>query len=268
MQTSEKRINRVMSIFGASEGQIRPHFFMTGPTGSGKTFTITRLAEDHNIPVLSVNMAQITNEGIAGNSLSKALSPLVKHQGNPLIVFLDEFDKVISEESSATSGGVQQELLKILEDSTTEVYGDYGKYVRVTTSNVLFVFAGAFNGAPIQSLAELLQHGVIPELLGRVGLHFSASKTPLETVLEMLEKSDLLKEYLATIQGADKKVALKALSTELENQYPNNVIGLRLINSLIHQYFINGGFETVTPTNASKPRNTKDTTPVRDLSFL
>ena len=40
--------------------------------------------------------------------------------------------------------------------------------------------------------------------------------------------------------------AVSDISNELEAQFVNNVIGIRIINSLTHQYFINGGFTNVT----------------------
>ena len=260
---TEKQLNKILSIYLESSGTIRPHFFLTGATGSGKTHAITKLAEVHGIPVLSVNMAQITNEGIAGNSLSKVLSPLNDYQGVPVIVFLDEFDKAISSEAETTSGTVQQELLKILEDSTTEVFGNYGKYNKVQTDNVLFVFAGSFGGADIKDLSSLMDHGVKPELLGRVGLHFKIERASLAQLIELVEKSPLIEDYCSVMTNVEKDVAIKAISDELELQYDNNIIGIRIINSLAHQYFINGGFIQVT----KRTKSTKEKRTVRDISF-
>ena len=33
-------LDKIFSIFEASEGTIKPHFILTGGSGSGKTFTI------------------------------------------------------------------------------------------------------------------------------------------------------------------------------------------------------------------------------------
>lgn len=35
-----KEINRIFKIFKASDCQLRPHFILTGESGSGKSFTI------------------------------------------------------------------------------------------------------------------------------------------------------------------------------------------------------------------------------------
>ena len=76
---------------------------------------------------------------------------------NQGIVFLDELDKIASDESrgSDVSGeGVQRDLLPVVEG--TEVNARYGQ---VKTDHVLFIAAGAFNVAKPSDL--------IPELQGR-----------------------------------------------------------------------------------------------------
>lgn len=243
---SVETIEKILNVYLQSNGQIRPHFFLTGPTGSGKTHTITVLADHLGIRVINVNCAQLTNEGISGNSISKALSPLADFQNNPVIVFMDEFDKAIGKESEVTSGAVQQEILKLIEDDTTEVFGTYGKYNRVQTSNVLFVFAGSFGGAEIKNINDLLQHNVKPELLGRIGLNYHVERASLESLIKLVEKSKLLDEYCSVFNIKNRKSVVKNISEELTEQYANNIIGVRIVNSLIHQYFINGRFSSVT----------------------
>lgn len=240
------KIEKILNVYLQSKTEIRPHFFLTGATGSGKTHTVTVLADLLGIQVINVNCAQLTNEGIAGNSISKALAPLADYQHNPIIVFMDEFDKAISKESEVTSGAVQQEILKLIEDDTTEVFGAYGKYNRVQTSNVLFVFAGSFGGAEIENINDLLQHNVKPELLGRIGLSYHVERASLEALIKLVEKSELLDEYCTVFGNVDRDAVVAAITDELTEQYPNNIIGVRIVNSLIHQYFINGGFTSVT----------------------
>lgn len=258
-----KQLNKIISVYLESEGRVRPHFFLSGSTGSGKTYSITQIAELHGVQVINVNTAQITSEGIAGNSLSKVLAPLGDFQNTPVIVFFDEFDKAISKDAETTSGTVQQEILKILEDNTTEVFGAYGKFNRVSVNNVLFVFAGSFGGADITSLSSLLEHNVKPELLGRIGLHYKIERPSLEEMLNLVTKSSLIKDYCTVISGIDYDKAVKDISDELAAQYSNNTIGVRIIASLAHQYFINGGFSQVT----KRLPTTKENRVIRDLSF-
>ncbi len=87
-------VSRILEIFQASGCVIRPHFILTGPSGSGKSFTIKTLALRQKLAFIEVNAAQLTKEGTSGNSLSKALSPPLQIGDKPTIVFVDEFDKL------------------------------------------------------------------------------------------------------------------------------------------------------------------------------
>lgn len=39
-----KEVSKIIDIFKASECKIRPHFILTGTSGSGKSFTIRSIA--------------------------------------------------------------------------------------------------------------------------------------------------------------------------------------------------------------------------------
>jgi ATP-dependent protease Clp ATPase subunit len=258
-----QHIRRILEIFVASEGEIRPHFIVTGPSGSGKSHTIQTLAEEMEINFVEINAAGLTKEGTAGNSLSKALTPLLQSGGNATICFVDEFDKLFisgnsnSDLAHETTNGVQNEFLKVLE-GTASVFGDYGKYINIKTDNVLFVFAGAFNGEPDIDLDRLREFGIKTEFLGRVGLAFGMSKITLEEMADILEHSPLLAMYLSLFEDVDKADVTEAVMEAIADNFENNTIGVRLINTLVHQYFINGGLES---------KETKKVTFQRKLSF-
>jgi len=240
-------VDKIVTIFINSECEIRPHFILTGESGSGKSFTIKQIAERHEMNFLEVNAAQLTKEGTSGNSLSKALAPLVQYGQVPTIVFVDEFDKLfISGNSNTdlaheTTNGVQNEFLKVLEDDTTQVFGDYGKYISASTSNVLFIFAGAFNGESDVTLDRLRAFGVKTEFLGRVGLVYNTKPLELEDLFRILEGSELLKKYLNLFENVERDVVVDAIKQHLEENFKNNTLGARAVNTLIQTYFIKGG---------------------------
>lgn len=246
-------VTRILEIFTSSETptgcEIRPHFILTGPSGSGKTLTIGMLAKKMDLGFLEVNAAQLTKEGTAGNSLSKALSPLQRFAGKPCVVFVDEFDKLFLSGNSnssiahETTTGVQNEFLKVLESKEASVYGDYGKYINIPITNTLFVFAGAFNGEVDIDLDRLREIGLKTEFLGRVGLVFNTRPLDLESLYQIIDNSELLDKYCVLFEDADKEKVQLELKGYIQKNYEFNTIGARMINTLINQYFINGGFK-------------------------
>jgi ATP-dependent protease Clp ATPase subunit len=239
-------LNKLIKIFKGSNGDIRPHFILTGASGSGKSFTIATMAKTHDLGFLEVNAAQLTKEGTSGNSLSKALSPLTNFGGKPSICFVDEFDKLFISGNSNSScahestTGVQNEFLKVLESDQACVYGDYGKYVNIPVSNVLFVFAGAFNGEEDIDLDRLREIGIKTEFLGRVGLVFNTKPLTLEDMFNIVDTSALLTQYCELVDGTDKEKVIYDLKGHIQKTHEHNTLGARLITTLIHQYFITG----------------------------
>ncbi|GEK52385.1 AAA family ATPase [Vreelandella venusta] len=250
MSTNAATLNhlrRILEIFQKSDGAIRPHFVLTGPSGSGKSHTMALLSEALGLNMFEINAAQLTKEGTSGNSLSKALTPLFNTGGQPTICFVDEFDKLfISGNSNCelaheTTNGVQNEFLKVLESDTASVFADYGKYVSASTKNVLFVFAGAFNGEENIDLDRLREFGIKTEFLGRVGLAFALEKLSLEDLEAILIGSPLLANYLALFPDVDRSTVITTIMGVLRQHHEQNTLGARMVNTLIHQYFILGG---------------------------
>lgn len=241
------QLSQIATIFKSSGGVIRPHFLLTGPSGSGKSYIAQALAEQHELGFLEINAAQLTKEGTSGNSLSKALAGLNSKAGVPTIVFVDEFDKLFisgnnnSELAHETTNGVQNEFLKVLESKTTSVFGDYGKYTPVSLQNVLFVFAGAFNGEENMSIDKLRDMGLKVEFLGRVGLVYNLPKLSLESMHTALKNSPTLANYLKLFEDVNADEVVETLMPHITKAHDKNTLGIRLINTLLHQYFINGG---------------------------
>lgn len=241
------QLNKVVQIFVSSEGQIRPHFMLTGPSGSGKSHLIQHIADEHKINYLEVNAAQLTKEGTSGNSLSKALAGLANKGNTPCICFVDEFDKLfISGNSNSslaheTTNGVQNEFLKVLESRTTAVFGDYGKYVDINIEDVLFVFAGAFNGEDNLTIDRLRDFGIKTEFLGRVGLVYNLTKLSVNSMYAALLASKTFATYLQLFPDCDKQHCINTVMAVVQETHEKNTLGIRLLNTLLHQYFINGG---------------------------
>lgn len=245
---TREEISNIFKIFIASEGKIKPHFILTGESGCGKSFLINSLAEGYDLNFMDINTAQLTKEGVSGNSLSKVLSPMINFKNKLTVIFCDEFDKLfvssnIKEDSmnNIATAGVQNEFLKLLESDKASVYGDYGKYVNIDISKTLFVFAGAFNNDNAINSDKLREYGVKTEFLGRVGLIYNLNKLTLKDLWKILENSWLLDEYLKIYDNVEKERVVSDIKKFLEKIYPKNEIGARIINFLIHKWFLNGG---------------------------
>ena len=240
-------ISKIFQIFVASNSMIRPHFILTGPSGSGKSHTIKMLAEKSELGFFEINAAQLTKEGTSGNSLSKALSPLLQLGNKPTIVFVDEFDKLFisgnSNDSTAheSTTGVQNEFLKVLESDTVSIFGDYGKYINTPAKNTIFIFAGAFNNEENISLDRLREIGLKTEFLGRVGLVYNTKPLSLDDMYQIIDNSVLLEYYCKLFNSVNKPDVVLVIKSFIKKNFDLNTLGARLINTLVHQYFITGG---------------------------
>lgn len=261
-QAAIDQIRRIIEIHQASDGMIRPHHIIIGPSGSGKSWNVDQICKDLDVEMLEVNCAQLTKEGLSGNSLSKALEPLKSTGLKPMVVFMDEFDKLfISGDSNQAANdctiGVQNELLKLLESPTTQVIGDYGHYNTVDIQHVLFIFAGAFNGVKEMDLDKLRAFGIKTEFLGRVGLVFNLEKVSLQEMLSFVDNSHLLKHYFQLIPEVNQKKAITEIKEAVKENYESNTLGVRMLNTLIHQFFVYGTLKkaakTVTFQRTLKP---------------
>ena len=235
-----RQIQVALQVFQQSEGAVRPHFHLTGPSGSGKTFLLKGLAEDMKLPFIEINAAQLTAEGLSGNSLSKALRELRNHWNEPNLIFVDEFDKLLLRNGETTEGfrsQVQDEFLAALEAETTQIFTDYGKYEPIRINNSLFVFAGAYSNQKINTIQELRDAGLRTEFVGRVPLVYSTVEIPINELTKMVAKMDLFKQYLK-MAGGDSAAHVKDIIHLLNTQNRELKIGIRLLNLCVHQHFM------------------------------
>ncbi len=154
------------------------------------------------------------------------------------IVFLDEIDKIASNESGrgadVSRQGVQRDLLPIVEGSTVNT-----KYGIVKTDHILFIAAGSFSKTKPSDL--------IPELQGRFPIRVELDSLSTNDFVQILThpQNALLKQYQALLK-AEKieltftKEAIQTIaekSTEVNTKTEN--IGARRLHTVLTQILEN-----------------------------
>lgn len=130
-------------------------FFLTAPSGSGKTELYRSVKEFFRrrnvpVPVVNIDMTQITPAGYKGDSIG-IIADSISHErsfcnNRCAICFLDEADKKLmpapGDGETDFNAATQASLLRMLEG--TIIAGEMDSRARVDTSKVLFILMGSF----------------------------------------------------------------------------------------------------------------------------
>ncbi len=238
------------------------------PTGQGKTFLLRQMAEAAEVPLIIIDCTTLCHEGWKGTSLSQYLQKFRTALHSDFVfkrsvIFFDETDKMKFYFSEHDQGNPMETLLQMFNNGEV-LCGEN----MVSTGRMSFLFGGAFDGlekiieqrlSPKRTIGfggedvptlksttaellrqttipDLVEYGLMPELLGRIGSIVSIDPLGVEDYRRLLTvgQSSVQNKYRNLLQGDKVDFLITEAGMDAIAQHcMTSTTGARAVNPLV-----------------------------------
>lgn len=263
----------VTTIWENFYGETTNNMIVLGPSGSGKTEIIRQVSKLLNIPLLLTSVTGMSQAGFVGRSTDEILKDLLSLTNGDIsraeraIIVLDEFDKIATygNKGDISTVGVQNELLKIVEDGTFGIEYNHGNRIILNTEHITFIGVGActdiltkkidkqigfnsdlkdkiINTGKINADDLIEKLGLKAELVGRMGKIIRLNDLDIDTLKKIItdskksaynDKVNLIKKYNIKYIEENHDEIIETIAKIAKDKK----IGARAISSIINEMF-------------------------------
>ena len=267
---------------------IKNNILIVGKSGTGKTEIVRQIANNLEFPLVVEDATRFTQEGYVGASVDEMIYDMIREANNNIslaqrgIIFVDEIDKKANKYanySDISKGDVLKSLLKIMEGTKVQIdnpnfWENPAKNelsISFDTSNLIFIFGGAFEGidkirdkrlkqssgigfSSIEEKAivinndslksftkeDLIEYGMPTEFIGRITNIYETNNLDENNLVKILATSrgSIFKKYEAIFKAAGIELEYpKDLFLNIAKKAKMYPTGARELNSQVSYIF-------------------------------